>query len=107
MRDWLHYFITVVYKTHFKRVTSNYLVSKGLSLELWAENIKDGRRPDFLVLLALNALLETHAMVHLADGKIWTTINDPPREHAELLERCEYHLVYLGRGNFVEMVTRE
>ena len=42
MRDWLHYFVTVVYKTHFKRISFNYLSSKGLSLDLWAENIKDG-----------------------------------------------------------------
>ena len=74
---------------------------------MWAENIKDGRRPDFLVLLALNALLETHAMVHLADSKIWTTMNDPPEEHEQLLECCEYHLVFLGRGNFIEMVARD
>ena len=42
MRDWLHYFITVVYKTHFKRISFNQLSSKGLSLDLWAESIKDG-----------------------------------------------------------------
>ena len=48
MRDWLHYFITIVYKTHFKRIGLTYLTSKGLSLELWVESIKNGRRPDFL-----------------------------------------------------------
>ena len=107
MRDWLHYFITVVYKMQFKRISFNYLSSKGLSLDLWVESIKDGRRPDFLVLLALNALLEMHAMVHVADGKIWTTMNNPPEEHGQLLEQCEYHLVFLGRGNFVEIVARD
>ena len=107
MREWLHYFITVVYKAHFKRIGLTYLTSKGLNLELWVESIKDGRRPDFLVLLALNALLETHAVVHISNGKTWTTLNDPPENHDHILEICEYHLVYLGKGNFVELVERQ
>ena len=84
-----------------------YLTSKGLSLELWAENIKDGRCPDFFVLLALNALLETHAVVHISNGKTWMTLNDPPENHDRILERCEYHLVYLGKGNFIELAERQ
>ena len=48
MGEWLHYFITVVYKVHFRRIGSTYLANKGLDLELWAESIKDGRHPDFL-----------------------------------------------------------
>ena len=71
------------------------------------ESIKEGRCPDFFVLLALNALLETHAFVHISNGKTWTTLNDPPENHDRILERCEYHLVYLGRGNFVELVERQ
>ena len=107
MREWLHYFVTVVYKTHFKWIGFNYLGSKGLSLELWAESIKDGRRPDFLVLLTLNALLETHAVVHIANDNMWTTMNNPPDDHNQLLECCEYHLIFLRQGNFVEMVKRK
>ena len=107
MRDWLHYFITTVYKTHFKRIGLTYLTSKGLSLELWAESIKNGRQPDFFVLLALNALLETHAAVHISNNRMWTTLNDPPGNHDSILEHCEYHLVYLGNGNFIELVKRQ
>ena len=107
MREWLHYFITVVYKAHFKRIGLTYLTSKGLSLELWVESIKDGRRPDFFVLLALNALLETHAVVHISNGQTWTTLNDPPENHDRILECCEYHLVYLGKGTFIELVERQ
>ena len=86
MKEWLHYFITVVYKVHFRRIGSPYLANKGLDLELWAESIKDGRRPDFFVLLALNALLETHAVVHINEGKTWTTLNDPPENHDHIQE---------------------
>ena len=28
MREWLHYFVTVVYKTHFKRIGFTYLTKK-------------------------------------------------------------------------------
>ena len=107
MREWLHYFVTEVYKSHFKWIGYNYLAKKGLDLDLWAESIKDGHRPDFLTLFALNALLEMHAAVHIKDNKIWTSMNDPPDDHNELLERFEYHLVYLGQGNFVELVKRQ
>ena len=107
MREWLHYFVTVVYKTHFKRIGFTYLTKKGLDLDLWAESIKDGRCPDFFTLFALNALLETHAAVHIGGNKIWTMMNDPPEDHDLLIERCEYHLVFLGRGNCIELVERE
>ena len=86
MREWLHYFITVVYKVHFRRIGSTYLANKGLDPELWAESIKDGRRPDFFVLLALNAPLETHAVVHINENKTWTTLSDPPENHDHILE---------------------
>ena len=62
------------------------MAKKGLDLKLWAESIKDGRLPDFFVLLALNALLETHAIVHINENKIWTTLNDPPENHDQILE---------------------
>ena len=59
------------------------------------------------MLLALNALLETHAVVHISNDKTWTTLNDPPENHDRILEHCEYHLVYLGKGNFIELVERQ
>ena len=59
------------------------------------------------MLLALNALLETHAVVHISNDKTWTTLIDPPENHDCILECCEYHLVYLGKGNFVKLVERQ
>ena len=38
---------------------------------------------------------------------MWTTLNDPPENHDRILERCDYHLVYLGNGNFIELVERQ
>ena len=71
------------------------------------ESIKDGHHPDFFVLLALNALLETYAVVHISNGQTWTTLNDPPENHDCILERCEYHLVYQGKGTFIKLVERQ
>ena len=34
-------------------------------------------------------------------------MNNPPGDHDLLIERCEYHLVFLGRGNFIELVERQ
>ena len=99
--------MTVVYKTHFKRIGFIYLTKKGLDLELWADSTKDGHRPDFFALFALNALLETHTAVHIGGNKIWTTMNDPPEDHNLLIRRCKYHLVFLGRGNYIELVERQ
>ena len=107
MREWLDYFVTVVYKAHFKWIGLTYLTKKGLDLDLWAESIKDGHRPDFFTLFALNALLETHTAVHISGNKIWTTMNDPAEDHDLLIERCEYHLIFLGRGNYIELVERQ
>ena len=86
MREWLHYFITVAYKVHFRQIGFTYLAKKGLDLKLWAESIKDGHRLDFFVLVALNALLETHVIIHINENKIWTTLNDPLENHDQILE---------------------
>ena len=59
------------------------------------------------MLLALNALLETHAAVHISNNRMWTTLNDPPENHDSILKRCDYHLVYLGNGNFIELAERQ
>ena len=96
-----------MYKTHFKRIGFYYIAKKGLDLDIWAESIKDGHCPDLFTLFALNTLLETHVAIHISGNKIWTSMNDPPYDHDLLLKRCEYHLVFLGRGNFIELVERQ
>ena len=63
MGHWVYYFITDVYQTHYKCIGFNYLMKKGLDLDMWAEAIQGGQRPDFFVLFALSALLEIHTVV--------------------------------------------
>ena len=36
-----------------------------------------------------------------------TLVNNPPEDHDLLIEICEYHLVFLGRGNYIELVERQ
>ena len=74
---------------------------------MWAEAIQDGRRPDFFLLFALSALLEIHTLVHIKDGGMWSTLENPPVSYEELIARCELHLAYMGQGQFVELVERK
>ena len=107
MCDWLHYFVTVVYWSHFKRVGSSYLATKGLDIDSWVDYIKDGKWPNFFTLFALNILLETHTMVHINGGRIWATMDKAPCDHQQLSKMCDYHLVFLGCGCFAELVERQ
>ena len=52
-------------------------------------------------------LIEKHALVHLHDGAIWTSLRDSQNSHDEALDRSDIHLIYLGRGNFAKMSTRD
>ena len=74
---------------------------------MWAEAIQDGHRPDFFVLFTLSALLEIHTLVHIKDGGMWSTLENPPVSHEELIACCELHLAYMGQGQFIELVERK
>ena len=52
-------------------------------------------------------ILDVHTVVHLRNGKIWTTMDSPPDEHSDLISKCLIHAAYLGRGLFVEFVKRD
>ena len=69
--------------------------------------MQDGRKGDVLTLLGLCMLIEKHALVHLHDGAIWTSLRDSQNSHDEALDRSDIHLIYLGRGNFAKMSTQD
>ena len=52
-------------------------------------------------------MLDTHILVHLKNNQLWTTIKNPSPNHDDLLKMCNFHLVYLGRGLFVELTERK
>ena len=80
---------------------------KKLSIEDWALSVisvKLNRRGDILSLFTLCALTSHHAMVHLRNGNLWTTVDTPDSyDHDELLSICDIHLAYIGNGQFAEL----
>ena len=63
----------------------------------------DGWKGDLLVLFGLNLLMETHCIVHLSNGQIWTTLATTGQTHSEDLKKCDIHLIYVEWGLFVEL----
>ena len=105
MRTWLHLFVRL-HKKYFNTMAKTYLTRKGLSLDNWLDSVHDGRKGDVLTLLGRCMLIEKHALVHLHDGAIWTSLRDSQNSHDEALDRSDIHLIYLGRGNFAKMSAR-
>ena len=96
MSTWLKLYADM-YCRQFKKVTANYLKSKVLEFDHWWESIKDGRKGDVTALLGQNYLMGTHTMVHLSGNRIWST-HQGNLLHDDIVNKCEFHLLYLGRG---------
>ena len=62
-------------KKNFEQGASKYLASKVLSYENWLDSISEGCKGDTLALFGLCMLFSIHALVHLKDGFIWTTLS--------------------------------
>ena len=104
MRTWLKLYADM-YKQQFMTVGEEYLNRKKLTFDLWRESIKDGCKGDVLVLLGLNYLMGSHTMVHLHGNRLWSTLQEK-LNHDEMVSKCDFHLVYLGRGIFAELCKR-
>ena len=104
MRTWLKLYADM-YKRQFMTVGEEYLNRKKLTFDLWKESIKDGCKGDVLVLLGLNYLMGSHTMVHLHGNRLWSTLQEK-LNHDEMVSKCDFHLVYLGRGIFAELCKR-
>ena len=89
---------------HFEEHASNYLQSKGMSLDAWMDALWEGHKGDTLTLYSLSMILDVHTVVHLRNGKIWITIDSQPDDHADLISECLIHVAYLGHRLFVELV---
>ena len=103
IRWWLKFFMLTVYPKNFEIAGHYCLAPKGLTLDIWADSIEDGRKGDFLTLYGLNLMLDSHTIVHLHNNKLWTTVKDCALNHDEILCLCTFHLAYLGHGLFVEL----
>ena len=103
---WLKTFV-ISNRAHFEESASEYLQSKGMSLDIWMDAISDGHKGDTLTLYGLSMILDIHTVVHLCNGKIWTTMESPPDDHSDLISKCLIHVAYVGQGLFVELVKPE
>ena len=84
-----------------------YMASKGLNFDTWLGSIDDGHKGDVFTLFCLCMLQDIHAMVHLRNGKYWTSMNDPSCDHYTNMEHSHIHLAYLGRCLYIELVKRD
>ena len=83
------------------------MASKVLTYENWSDSISDGRKGDVLVLYGLCMLFSKHAVVHLHNNVVWSTLASFSNNHLDNLQKCDIHLCYLGRGLFMELVQHE
>ena len=89
---------------NFERRAAKYLASKVLSYNNWCDSITQGRKGDVLALYRLCMLFSRHAVVHLYNNLIWSTLASLGNNHLSDLQKCDIHLCYLGRGLFMEVV---
>ena len=72
----------------------------------WSDSISDGRKGDILALHGLCMLFSKHALVHLHNRIIWSTLDSSSANHLNDLDKLDLHLCYLGRGLFMELVEQ-
>ena len=61
---------------------------------------------DIFILYALCMLFDRHAIVHLRNGLVWSTLDIVSDDHYTDLKKCDLHLCYVGQGLFVELSER-
>ena len=52
-----------------------------MTLEVWLEAVKEGRKGDILALYCLSLLLDIHTAVHLHNGGMWTSLQVVLEDH--------------------------
>ena len=105
MSNWLKLYADM-YTNQFKHVCEKYLKSKFLEFDHWRESIKDGHKGDVMCLLGLNYAMDMHTMVHLHGNHLWSTLHRN-FTHDQMAAKCNFHLAYLSRGIYAELVKRD
>ena len=94
-------------RRNFKQRVAKYLASKVLTYDNWSDSISDGRKGDELALYGLCMLFSQHAVVHLHNDLIWSTLASSNNNYLDDLQKCNIHLCYLVRGLFMELVQHD
>ena len=103
--QWLKVF-AILNHHNLKLRANKYLASKGLAYDNWMTSITDGMKGDIFVLSALCMLFDRHAIVHLRNGLVWSTLDRVSDDHYTDLKKCDLHLCYVGCGLFAELSER-
>ena len=106
MCQWIGYYVKQ-HKSQIHLKVKDYLESKKLTLDDWLRCVGEGCRGDILCVYVLSIATGVHTMVHLKNNKIWSTLQNRPTTHEEMVNRCEKHLVYLGFGIFLHLLKRD
>ena len=102
IRTWLYLFVRMQ-RHFFTSMATICFKHKGLTMDSWLDSIIDGCKGDVLTLLGLSMLVEKHVLVHLKGGNIWSSLKTIPPKHPDALKQIDLHLVYVGRGNFIQL----
>ena len=105
MRNWMRLYL-MTNKKQLECLAQNYLDSTNMKLISWMKGIKEGRKGNLLTLYILSLVTGTHCCIHLKQQKCWTTLKEKPSTHAEFMQRCNIHLSYMGRNNFIQLILR-
>ena len=86
---------------------SKYLASKGLAYDNWTFSITVGMKGDIFALYALCMLFNRHALVHLHNRLVWSTLDQFSEDHYADRTKCDLHLCYVSHSLFVELTERD
>ena len=90
-------------KKQLEHVASNFLDTTNTNLTSWIKGIRDGTKGNLLTLYILSLVTGTHCCIHLKQRKCWTMLKEKPITHAELMQRCNIHLTYMGQNNYIQL----
>ena len=102
MRRWLWCY-TVTHKRTMSKLPSAYLKLNGLKIRTWLVGVKTGTKADILTIYLLIKVTKTHCFIHAQNNKYWSTLENEPSKHDELMQRCNLHLAYMAQGNFIQL----
>ena len=105
MRHWIRLY-TLTNKKQLEHVARNFLDITKTNLTAWIKGIRNGTKGNLLTLYILSLVTGTHCFIHLKQKKCWTTLKEKPLTHAELMQRCNIHLAYMGQNTYIQLTLR-
>ena len=74
------------HRTKMTERVKDYLETKKLTLDGWLSAVKYGRWGDIMTVYVLSLMKGILTLIHLKNGKIWSTLHATLMHHNELIE---------------------